>query len=88
MNIELIAYVEAEIQRLRALEGPCARFVANQLERTHQLLIFTAAETAEQFYERIECNEEWVREEAYNRGYQEGRSSVCFEVGSSFHIPN
>jgi hypothetical protein len=88
MNTSLLYYVEAEIQRLRALEGPCARFVASQLERTAQLLRFTGAETPEQFYERIECNEDWVKQEAYDRGYQEGRSSVCFEVGSSFYLPN
>jgi len=88
MSTSLLDYIEAEIQRLRALEGPGPRFVADQLERTHQLLKFTGAETSEQFYERVACNEEWVRQEAYDRGYQEGRSSVCFEVGSRFHLPN
>jgi hypothetical protein len=88
MNTSLLYYVEVEIQRLRALGTSQAKFVADQLERTHQLLRFTGAETPEQFYERVECNEEWVRQEAYDRGYQEGRSSVSFEVGSSFYLPN
>jgi hypothetical protein len=76
MNTSLLSYVEAEIQRLRALGGPCARFVADQLERTAQLLRFTGAETAEDFAARVECNEEWVREEQFERGYQEGRQSM------------
>jgi hypothetical protein len=88
MNTSLLSYVEAEIRRLRALEGPCARFVANQLDRTAQLLRLTGANSESEFDARIECNEEWVRQEAYDRGYSEGRSSALYEVGSSHHIPN
>jgi hypothetical protein len=76
MNTSLLAYVEAEIRRLRALDGPGARFVADQLGRTHQLLKFTGAETPEQFEDRVFANEQEIQEAAFERGYQEGRQSV------------
>jgi hypothetical protein len=76
MNTSLLIYVEAEIRRLRALGTGPARFVADQLDRTAQLLRFTGAETPDQFYSRIEANEESVREEHFERGYQEGRQSM------------
>jgi hypothetical protein len=88
MNNELINYLEAEIGRLRALDGPCARFVANQLDRTLALLRLTGANSESEFDARVECNEDWVKENAYERGYAEGRASMCFEVGSRFHLPN
>jgi hypothetical protein len=78
-NTELLAYVRAEIQRLRALEGPCARFVATQLERTEQLLGFTGANSPEEFDARVECNEEWVKAEAFDRGWAEGRAQASRE---------
>ena len=88
MNRELIAYIEAEIRRLRALEGPCAKFVANQLDRTLTLLRLTGANSESEFDARVECNEDWVKENAFERGYAEGRASMCHEVGSSFYLPN
>ena len=75
-NSELLTYVQAEIQRMEALPGPCARFVRSQLERTEQLLRLTGASSPAEFDARIECNEEWVKEEAFGRGYAEGRASL------------
>ena len=40
-NVELLAYVRAEIQRMEAPPARRARFVRSQLERTEQLLRFT-----------------------------------------------
>ena len=82
-NTELLAYVRAEIRRMEALPGPCARFVRTQLDRTEQLLRFTGANNEAEYFARIECNEEWVKEEAFDRGYAEGRNSVVHLLSSA-----
>ena len=87
-NAELLAYVRAEIQRLRALDGPCARFVRSQLESIEQLLRFTGANSPAEFDARIECNEEWVKEEAYGRGWAEGRAQASHEIAHGVHLHN
>jgi hypothetical protein len=79
-HAELLAFVQAEIRRMEALDGPCARFVRSQLERTAQLLRFTGANSEAEFDARVECNEEWVKEEAHARGYAEGRDSASFDI--------
>jgi hypothetical protein len=75
-NAELLVFLQAEIRRLRALDGPCARFAAAQLERAAVLLHFTGAHSEAEFDARIEANEAWVKEEAFERGYAEGRASA------------
>jgi len=87
-NSELLAYVRAEIQRMEALPGPCARFVRSQLERTEQLLRFTGANSPEEFDAKVECNEEWVKENAYDRGYTEGRAAASREIAHGVHLHN
>ena len=86
-HTELLAYVRAEIQRMEALAGPCARFVAAQLRRTEQLLRFTEANSPEEFDAKVECNEEWVKANAYDRGYTEGRASASYEIAHGI-LPN
>jgi hypothetical protein len=86
-NTELLAFVTAETQRLRALGSPAARFTASQLERTAVLLRFTGANTEAEFDDRIEANEESVKEEAYSRGYAEGRASFSDELAHGV-LPN
>jgi hypothetical protein len=76
MNISLLNYVKAEAIRHRERGGDHARFIADELERIAQLIIFTAAETPEQYTDRVEANEAAVKEEHFERGYQEGRASV------------
>jgi hypothetical protein len=87
-NAELVAFLQAEIRRLRALDGPCARFAAAQLERAAVLLHFTGADSEAEFDERIAANEEWVKEEAYNRGWAEGRAQASREITRGLHINN
>jgi hypothetical protein len=87
-NSELLAYVEAEIQRMEALAGPCARFVAAQLRRTAQLLRFTEANSPEEFDARIECNEEWIKANAFDRGWAEGRAQASHEIAHGVHLHN
>ena len=87
-NAELIAFLQAEIQRLRALDGPCARFAAAQLERAAVLLHFTGANSEAEFDARVECNEEWVKEEAYSRGWAEGRAQASREITHGLHLHN
>jgi hypothetical protein len=87
-NSELLAFLQAEIQRLRALDGPCARFAAAQLERAAVLLHFTGANTEEEFDARVECNEEWVKAEAFDRGWAEGRAQASREITHGLHLHN
>ena len=87
-NAEPLAYVRAEIERMEALAGPCARFVRTQLERTEQLLRFTGANSEAEFDARIECNEEWVKEEAFGRGWAEGRAQASHEIAHGVHLHN
>jgi hypothetical protein len=76
MITSLLAYVEAQAREYRSLGAPSARFVAEQLERTAQVIRFTGAETPEQFEDRVFANEQAVQEQHFERGYQEGRESV------------
>jgi hypothetical protein len=76
MNIALLNHVKAEAIRLRERGGSHAAFVADQLERVAQLIVFTGAETPEQYDDRVFANEEAVAEQHFERGYQEGRESV------------
>ena len=76
-NTELLAYVQAEIQR----HGSAARPVRpvrplRSSSGTEQLLRLTGASSPAEFDARVECNEEWVKEEAFSRGYAEGRASL------------
>jgi hypothetical protein len=89
----LKAYVDLMASRLRQDEGtPEAHFVADQLERVGQLLDFTGARDAAEFYARIEANESWVKEEEYRRGFQEGRIRGIEEcqsvIRASYGRPN
>ena len=74
MNTSLLNHVKAEAIRLRERGGSHAAFVADQLERVAQLIIFTGAETPEQYDDRVFANEEAVAEQHFERGYQEGRN--------------
>ena len=76
MNTSLLNHVKAEAIRLRARRGAHAAFVAEQLERIAQVIVFTGAETPEQYADRVFANEQAVQEQHFERGYQEGRESV------------
>jgi hypothetical protein len=75
-NLSLIQHTLALAAHQRGLGSPEAAFAADQLERLAQLIRFTGASTADQYFERIFANEQEVQEAAYERGYQEGRQSV------------
>ena len=72
----------------RASGTPEDRFIADQLERVAGLLRFTGATTAEKFHARVECNEEWIKEEMNNRGWSEGRQSFQREITHSPYLTN
>jgi hypothetical protein len=76
MKTSLLNHVKAEAIRLRERGGSHAAFVAEQLERVAQIIVFTGAETPEQYDERVFANEQAVQEQHFERGYQEGRESV------------
>jgi hypothetical protein len=75
-NLSLVNHSLALAAHQRGLGTPESRFVAEQLERVAQLLRFTAAETPDQYFDRLFANEESEKEAAFERGYQEGRMSV------------
>jgi hypothetical protein len=81
-NAQLIAFLSAEIQRLRALGSPAARFAAAQLERSAVLLKFTGANSEEEFDDRIAANEASVAEQHFQRGFREGRMRGIDEAKS------
>ena len=87
-NTELVAFVVAESQRLRALGTDAARFAAAQLDRSAQLLVFTGASSEEEFDERVAANEATVAEEHYARGWHEGRAQLSREMTRGIHISN
>jgi hypothetical protein len=68
-------YVDELALRLRAEGTPEAAFAADQLERASQLIRFTGAQNAAEFYARVEANESWVKEQEFTRGFQAGRIS-------------
>jgi hypothetical protein len=76
MSTSLLNHVKAEAIRLRERGGAHAAFVAAQLDRVAQLIIFTGAETPEQYDDRVFANEQAVQEGHFERGYQEGRASM------------
>jgi hypothetical protein len=76
MNTSLLNHVKAEALRQRERGGTYAAFVADQLERIAQIIVFTSAETPEQYEDRLVANEMAVQEAEFERGYQEGRLSV------------
>ena len=76
------------IRRHRAAGSPEDRFIADQLERVAQLLRFTGAETAEEFAERVECNELWAQDRQYDRGWRDGRASLIRETNHSPYLAN
>jgi hypothetical protein len=76
MNTSLLNHVKAEAIRLRGRGGAHAAFVADQLDRIAQVIVFTGAETPEQYVDRVFASEEAVAEQHFERGYQEGRESV------------
>jgi hypothetical protein len=87
-NTELVAFVVAESQRLRALGSPAARFAAAQLDRSAQLLVFTGASSEEEFDERVAANEASVAEQHFERGWAEGRAQAHREATRGFHLNN
>ena len=87
-NSSLLTYIRSEIQRLRALDDPHAAFLRSQLERIEQLLRFTGANSPAEFDARIECNEEWVKAEAFDRGWAEGRAQASREIAHGIHLDN
>ena len=88
MNASLLkAYVDILARRLREDEGtPEAHFAADQLERASQLLEFTGAQDAAEFYARVEANEDWAREAEFRRGVQEGRAALMHELSNGHHL--
>ena len=75
MNTSLLIMSKPRASRLRAAGHSAAAFVADQLERTRQLLKFTGAETPEQFYDRRLRQRGGVSQEAL-RARLPGRPAV------------
>ena len=76
------------IRRHRAAGSPEDRFIAEQLERIAQLLRFTGAPTAAEFWARVEANEQWARQAEFDRGWRDGRASLIRETSHSPYLTN
>ena len=84
MNMSLLNHVKAEAIRLRERGGSHAAFVAEQLERVAQLIVFTGAETPEQYDDRVFANEEPVAGAAL-RARLPGRSGIRPPLSEPVH---
>ena len=67
--------VRSEADGYRAVGTPIAAFLARQLDRLAQLVRFTGAADGDEFECRLDVMEQDVREESFNRGYQEGQEA-------------
>jgi hypothetical protein len=75
-NKSLINYVLALAAQQRGVGTVESYFVADQITRIEQLLKFTCANTADEYFDRVFANEQEMQESAFERGYQEGRQSL------------
>ena len=68
--------------------APAPGSSARSSERTEQLLRFTGANSPAEFDAKVECNEEWVQAEAFERGWAEGRAQASREIVHGVHRHN
>jgi hypothetical protein len=68
----LAEVVEHEAMAYRAWGTPAGDFLARQMERLAQLVRWTGANTPEEHEARMEVWDDEVREQWFDRGYQEG----------------
>jgi hypothetical protein len=70
--LTLAEVVEHETMGYRAWGTPTGEFLARQMERLAQLIRWTGATTPEDHEARVEVWDEEIREQCFERGYQEG----------------
>jgi hypothetical protein len=68
----LAEVVDHEAMAYRAWGTPTGAFLARQMERLAQLIRWTGATTPEEHEARMEVWDDDVREQWFDRGYQEG----------------
>ena len=84
MNTSLLNHVKAEAIRLSERGGAHAAFVADQLERIAQIIVFTGAETPEQYADRVFANEQAVQGAAL-RARLPGRTGIRPSLSEPVH---
>ena len=70
--LTLAEVVDHEAMAYRARGTPTGEFLARQMERLAQLVRWTGASTPEEHEARMEVWDDEVREQWFDRGYQEG----------------
>lgn len=68
----LAEIVDHEAMAYRAWGTPTGEFLARQMERLAQLVRWTGAATPEEHESRMEIWDDEVRDQWFDRGYQEG----------------
>jgi hypothetical protein len=68
----LAEVVDHEARAYRAWGTPAGAFLARQMERLAQLVRWTGANTPEEHEARMDVWDDDVRDQWYDRGYQEG----------------
>ena len=76
----LAEVVDHEAMAYRAWGTPAGDFLARQMERLAQLVRWTGANTPEEHEARMEVWDDEVREQWYDRGYQEGMEAGRLEA--------
>ena len=79
--LTLAEIVDHEALAYREWHTPQGDFLARQMERLAQLIRFTGANDGEEHEARMDVMENDVREEAFNRGYYEGKQAARSELG-------
>jgi hypothetical protein len=70
--LTLAEVIDHEARAYRAWGTPAGAFLARHMERLAQLIRWTGATTPEEHEARMEVWDEEVREQWYDRGFQEG----------------
>jgi hypothetical protein len=70
--LTLAEVVDHEARAYRAWGTPAGDFLARQMERLAQLVRWTGANTPEEHEARMDVWDDEVREQWFDRGYQEG----------------
>ncbi len=81
--LSLAEVVEHESMGYRAWGSPTGEFLARQMERLAQLIRWTNANSPEDHEARIEAWDQEIRDQWFERGYEEG-----FEAGRREAVRN
>ncbi len=73
--VNMAEAIDHEALSYRAWQSPIGDFLAIQMERLAELILFTGATTPSEFADRLEVLDQEAREQHFDVGYQEGREA-------------